>query len=64
MHFFIVVSNETNCNTVIKQAVRLGGRHNMPPPVRAKFEDCYDIDYVLSLNMSLSEPQYSLCYDA
>ena len=25
---------------------------------------CYDIDYVLSLNMSLSEPQYSLCYNA
>ena len=23
---------------------------------------CYDIDYVVSLNMSLSEPQYSLCY--
>ena len=24
---------------IIWQAVRLGGRHNMPPPVRAKFED-------------------------
>ena len=39
MLIFAVLSVQRFLSYYNEQAVRLGGRHNMLPPVRAKFED-------------------------